>query len=299
MKCDLGRLILDQTGAIERGATDGQGTYCNDLVKALKAGVAARPRAASKAKSSKAGAAGGKRRKAERSSGAKDPANSGQAGAAATAATASKNQASSWGPLEPLHSILGPIGDILSPFISSNAIIGVLVLIILLNYIRSPSSKSVSRSASTFGGRGGGAYPHHLSHGAGAPLTPERMAAYEAVWAREEADLWDWLEQRVHLHSFPAAASAAGGEKEDDHEALLRARKAREKTLRGDTSGAAGLVRKGGKLEEGEVRIGAREIEEAIRVTEERLNVLKSVVGEEKREREREKEKEKRSAGKS
>ena len=224
-------------------------------MKALKAGLAARPRAVSKIKPSKSVT---KRRKGDRTAIAKDLATT-----APLQEEAEKAKSASWGILEPIHGILGPIGDILSPFISANMIIGFLVLIILFNYIRSPSSKSVSRT----GARGG---PSQAIYGI--PNSPERIAAYEAIWQKEEADLWDWLEQRVSMHAADAA-TLAGRDKssEGDQEAFVKA-----KTLK-DTAGA-GVKR---TLES--LRMGGREIEEAIKVTEERLKVLKGVVGEEKR----------------
>lgn len=97
---------------------------------------------------------------------------------------------------------------------------------------------------------------------------PERLAAYEAIWKREEADLWDWLDKRVHLHqgaSFPV----------EDQETLLKAKRLREKALGGK---AAEGIR--GKVKES--RMALREVEEAIRVTEERLGVLKGVVADER-----------------
>ena len=98
---------------------------------------------------------------------------------------------------------------------------------------------------------------------------PERIAAYEAMWQREEADLWQWLAERVQMQhgaSYPV----------EDQETLLKAKKVRQKALKAKAAdGIRGKVR--------ELKMGAREVEEAIRVTEERLAVLKGVVADEKR----------------
>ena len=132
-------------------------------------------------------------------------------------------------------------------------IIVFLIFVVLFNYLRSGSS---SKAAS----RGVGNY--------GIPPPPERIAAYEAIWQREEADLWQWLEERVGMQgsaSYP----------KEDQEALLRAKKARQQRLKGKAHG-------GMREKVRDLRMGAREVEEAIRITEERLGVLKGVVREEK-----------------
>lgn len=79
--------------------------------------------------------------------------------------------------------------------------------------------------------------------------TPERMAAYEEMWRSEESELWKWLEDRVGM----------------DH-------------LRNVAMGEERAVRDKLKDE----RMAAREVDHAIRVTEERLRVLKGVVEKEK-----------------
>lgn len=130
-------------------------------------------------------------------------------------------------------------------------IIGFLLFIILFNYFRSSFSSRATSSG--------------LSH----IPNPERLAAYEAIWQREEADLWDWLDERVHAHRgarYPV----------EDQETLSKAKRVREKAWEDKTAeGIRGEV-KGSKMR-------ARELEEAIRVTEERLGVLKEVVAEEKK----------------
>ena len=90
-------------------------------------------------------------------------------------------------------------------------------------------------------------------------VSPQRIAAYEEFWRREESDLWDWMEERLGV-AYPVG--------ERDEKAVGEARKAREK-IGGKGNGKG----KGGKMSE-------REVEEAIRVTEERLGVLKRVIRE-------------------
>ncbi|KAI1269013.1 hypothetical protein F5Y18DRAFT_174444 [Xylariaceae sp. FL1019] len=80
---------------------------------------------------------------------------------------------------------------------------------------------------------------------------PDRAVAYEEIWRREESDLWDWLEERVGLHRMNEGAMPI-------RKRVMEPRVAEDK-LR-------------------EERMNEREIEEAIKITEEKLNVLKSVI---------------------
>ncbi|KAI1376939.1 hypothetical protein F4677DRAFT_416817 [Hypoxylon crocopeplum] len=79
---------------------------------------------------------------------------------------------------------------------------------------------------------------------------PERVVAYEEIWRREESDMWDWLEERVGLHRMNEGVMPV-------RKRVMEPRTVEEK-LR-------------------EERISEREVEEAIKVTEEKLQVLKSV----------------------
>ncbi|KAM0716532.1 hypothetical protein Q7P37_007977 [Cladosporium fusiforme] len=88
-------------------------------------------------------------------------------------------------------------------------------------------------------------------------LSPARAAAYEELWRREESELWDWLEDRVGLgDDFHAPLSGGAGAK--DRQKVLSAREM------------------GRRLESEGMR--AREVDDAIRVTEERLSALKGAV---------------------
>lgn len=77
----------------------------------------------------------------------------------------------------------------------------------------------------------------------------ERMVAYEEVWRREESELWEWLEERVGR----GGAGGIGG------------------------VGAPHVRREAPPLE------GGREMEVAIKVTEEKLKALKGAVERRKR----------------
>lgn len=141
------------------------------------------------------------------------------------------DQAVSWGPLEPVRGLLEPIVSIFKPFISTQLIIGVLVLLL---------------AQSWFFGSG------RRNTGVGYPLTqPERLAAYEAMWQREEAELWDWLEGRVGLED--------GIPKQQD--SLL----ARQKAIKSNAMGR--------KIDQLVMKQG--QAEDAMRVTGERLEAFK------------------------
>lgn len=222
------------TGPIEKGANDGQTTYCNDLVKALKAGVTSRPRAGSKLKSK------GRRRKGDA-----DPARTTPANVKAVA-IGTQPKDSSWGLFEPLHGVLGPVVDIFSPMFSSEMVIGGLLLIILINWFRAPGSSASGNSIAYI-------------------PTSQRIAAYEEIWRKEESDLWDWLEERVGMQGAAYPESS-------DREAVTQARRHREQSLR-----SKGLR---SKLED--LKMSEREVDHAIKVTEQKLAVFKRAVQEKK-----------------
>lgn len=228
---------LAVTGPIEKGANDGQTTYCNDLLKALKAGVTSRPRASTNGSKLKAK---GKRRKGDA-----DPARTSAASVKAVA-TGTQRSDSSWGLFEPLHGILGPVVDIFSPMISSNMVIGFLLLIILINWLRGPRSSTSGSSLAYM-------------------PTAQRIAAYEEIWRKEESDLWEWLEERVGMQGLAHPGS-------NDQEAVAQARRQREQSLRS----------KGLRSKLAEVKMNEREVDHAIGVTEEKLRLLKKVVQEKK-----------------
>lgn len=225
------------TGPIEKGANDGQTTYCNDLVKALKVGVTSRPRSGTNGSKPKSK---GKRRKGD-----VDPARTSPATVKAVA-TGGQPKDSSWGLFEPLHGVLGPILDIFSPMVSSNMVIGLLLFIMLINWFRGPRSSTSGNNLAYI-------------------PTAQKIAAYEEIWRKEESNLWDWLEERVGMQGVAYPGS-------NDQEAVAQARRQREQSLRNK-----GLL---SKL--ADVKMSEREVDHAIRVTEDKLAVLKRAVQEKK-----------------
>ncbi|KAI1189964.1 hypothetical protein F5B17DRAFT_139005 [Nemania serpens] len=217
-------------GAIEKGAKDGQGQYWKDLFTSLKSAVSSRART-----STLNGTARGKKKKA------KTRLHRASKDSLRGPADSTSPKARDWGLFEPLHSILGPIFDILKPVMTGNVVYGLLVGLLV----------------STWFGFGFNSQHRDVGYGRGVAFSgyPERAVAYEEIWRREESDLWDWLEERVGLHRMNEGGPP------------IRKKVADPRTMEG-------------KLQE--ERMSEREIEEAIKITEEKLDILKSVVGRKK-----------------
>ncbi|KAE8356160.1 hypothetical protein BDV28DRAFT_2953 [Aspergillus coremiiformis] len=220
-------------GPIEKGAMDGQTAFGNELINALKAAVAPRSRTAGKGGKGK-----GRRKKG-------DVANEEAAAAAANAASdANAQQAQTWGPLEPLRGILEPIACIVKPLWNGNLAVLVIGVLLFLIFFRAPSQRSM------------------LSHDIGCPgySLPQRLAAYEEMWRREESELWSWLEDRVGMEGMAFPTVNRPGEAR----AYQRARKIQ--------SGRDFMS----KLNEDKMSV--REMDHAIRTTRERLDTLEKIL---------------------
>lgn len=169
------------------------------------------------------------------------------AASAAAAASARSEKASSWGPLEPLRAVVGPIVDILAPFFSSSNAFAVLVALLAMLFFRGMFSSST------------------VSQDVGCPgwSVPQRLAAYEELWLREERDLWGWLEDRVGMEgmSFPNVYQTMGPQ---------AAQNQKRRKLHGKREVAARLS---------DEKMSTREVAHAIRTTRERLDVLEGVLG--------------------
>lgn len=139
----------------------------------------------------------------------------------------------SWGALEPIRGLLEPLADVVQPLLTGNVMYGLLVGLLVATWF------------------GFGFTPSTRSQDIGM-YRPERMAAYEEIWRREDSELWEWLEERVGMDRLNA----------DRLNVPKRAIEPRS-------------------VEEGlrAARMDEREVEEAIRVTEEKLRVLKDVMG--------------------
>ncbi|KAI7655031.1 hypothetical protein KC322_g18422, partial [Hortaea werneckii] len=98
--------------------------------------------------------------------------------------------------------------------------------------------------------------PPRAGTGVGMPgySTPQRLAAYEELWRREESELWDWLEDRGGLDHIYAPDNAV----KQDRQKVLNAR---------------GMGR---RLED--ESMNEHQVDEAVRITEERLSALKEAM---------------------
>lgn len=227
-------------GPIEKGVIDGQTQYCKDLFASLKAAVSSRSRAGT------ANGAAGKGKKKGRKGKAAATSNSTSDVEGGSSKAAAKQD---WGMLEPIHGIVGPVVDIVQPLMTGNVVYGLLVGLLVVTW---------------FGGFNGSRGPPSRHYGAdlGYLGYPDRVAAYEEMWRREESELWEWLEERVGLERL----SAEGG----------MARSAPTPQRRSASAPAESSRSVEEKLRA--ARTDDREIMEAIKVTEEKLKALKATM---------------------
>ncbi|KAJ5794655.1 hypothetical protein N7457_001254 [Penicillium paradoxum] len=226
-------------GPIEKGAIDGQTTFGNDLVKALQVGVVPRGRA------NGAGRGKGKRKKGDAVA-----RESTAAASLKVAVEANTSKGESWGLFEPARPFLEPFTSMLTPLWSGNFAILVICILFYLAFFRSSSSPSMH--AHEFGCPG---------HG-----LPQRLAAYEEMWRREETELWNWLEDRVGMDGMVFPNVYRSPELHPSHRSF-RASAADEREL-------AARLR--------EEKVSNREMDHAIRTTRERLEVLEEMMGKRK-----------------
>jgi hypothetical protein len=225
-------------GPIEKGANDGQQQYGDSLVRVLKSAVSGRPRGTTNA--SKASRAK-KKRKGEKKS--KDE-----------KIDEEKNQTEhGWGLLDPLRGPLQPLTEVLKPILKMQVLVAVLLLMVVSMWWRGPAG--------------------------GAPLGPyglgsrsERLTAYDALWAREENEFWDWLEARAHVDTVLLREKAASQHAASPTAKQGLKQRPREKAATKDVEA---------KMRE--EKIGQREMEDAIQITRDRLRVLEDVVEKRKR----------------
>ncbi|KAJ5958710.1 uncharacterized protein N7479_005860 [Penicillium vulpinum] len=224
-------------GPIEKGAIDGQTTFGNELVKALQVAVVSRGRAGG------AGRGKGRRKKGD---GARRESTAASSLKVAVDPNAGKGQ--SWGLFEPVRPLLEPFTSILSPLWSSKFALLIIGILFYMAFFRSSSPPSSM-----------------LSHGVGCPGhgLPQRLAAYEEMWRREETELWNWLEDRVGMDGmvFPNAYRSP-----EPHPSR------RSSAVRtSDERELAALLR--------EEKVSDREMDHALRTTRQRLEVLEEMMG--------------------
>ncbi|BCR84874.1 GRAM and VASt domain-containing protein [Aspergillus chevalieri] len=223
-------------GPIEKGAIDGQSGFGGDLIQAIKGAIAPRARPGT----AKPGKGKGKRKKGDAAGQEPAPA------IAATDATASK--ADSWGILEPLQGVLEPVMEIMKPLVSGNVAIAIIGILLFLLFFRTPFRSTVPSS-----------------HDIGCPgyTLPQRLAAYEEMWRREESELWSWLEDRVGLEGalFPMVRPSVSPLRQKAQQ--LRAERELSAKMSDD-------------------KMTDREMDAAIRTTRERLDALEDILNKRK-----------------
>lgn len=162
--------------------------------------------------------------------GKRKPSDTGETGLTSPTVTTSLTSSSqtSWGVLDPVRDIF----DAVSSVISGTTILSFLLLVMTVLWIRQ-------------------AYftPRNAATGRSVMMTPQRLAAYEEMWRREENGLWNWLEDRVGMD---------GLSDDNDRWHILQ------------RNGMASKIE--------DEQMSEREVEEAIRTTEEKLASLKAAV---------------------
>ena len=212
---------------------DGQTTFGNELITALKAAVVPRGRTGGGKTKGK-----GRRKKSE-------VAQEAAAAAAAKAAEeAQAQQAKSWGMLEPLHGILGPVVDMVKPLLGGNIAFVIIGILLFILFFRRPSQPSI------------------VSHDIGCPgySLPQRLAAYEEMWRREESELWSWLEDRVGMDGLAVPT-------------VSRTMESRTQQYSRKVQSERALASK-----VNEEKMSDLEMDHAIRTTRERLDTLEKIL---------------------
>ncbi|KAL2803359.1 hypothetical protein BJX63DRAFT_75202 [Aspergillus granulosus] len=218
-------------GPIEKGAIDGQTSFGNDLIAALKTVVVPRARAAGKN-----GAKGKARRKKGDTAGEEAV-----AAVAKTVTDTNAKTAESWGIFEPLHGLLGPFVGIFKPLWNGNIAVLVIGILLFMLFFRGPSQHPGLSPDLSFS-------------------MPQRMAAYEEMWRKEETELWNWLEDRVGMDGFPVPRVNRLSESRLPRSGRrLQAERELKDSLAEDT-------------------LSDREMDHAIRTTRERLDTLERIL---------------------
>jgi hypothetical protein len=95
------------------------------------------------------------------------------------------------------------------------------------------------------------------------------MVAYEEIWQKQESELWDWLEERAGMDglAFPVADGSQHSDSNPNPQYhRIQSQKDLETRLQHE-------------------KMTEREMDDAIRVTQQRLEVLRQVVENRKRKR--------------
>ena len=249
-------------GPIEKGCNDGQTTHGKDLAAALKRELE-KSAASSASKARVKGVKGGKKR-----GGAKGAQTAGSAPSAAAQKAAREKAArekeerenAAWGIFVPLKPILAPVVEMVPREVGLLFGVGALLLIILALAGKLPfvGGRNKTRAWGNKGDMMG------FRAGYGDPQS------WEQSWHAEEENLWGWLEDRVGLSSARMGASPQTTQEERRAHAWNKLGKLEKNWMLNKIVEAGGMA--------------DREVEEAVKVIERRLEVLKAIVNERRRE---------------
>ncbi|KAK2732916.1 hypothetical protein FQN57_002437 [Myotisia sp. PD_48] len=148
----------------------------------------------------------------------------------------------------------GPLGSILSPLgslFNSRVAIGILFVLLFMNWYRVPTQPQRPSI-------------DYLSS------SSQHMVTYEELWQREENELWAWLEERVGLkgNAYPVVDPQHTRRPKETESSSYRDGEERDFEHRLDRE-----------------KMSTREVEDAIRITKQRLQTLQKVVEKQKRNR--------------
>ncbi|KAI5801545.1 hypothetical protein DFH27DRAFT_591107 [Peziza echinospora] len=253
-------------GPIEKGANDGQLSHGRDLSAALKrelektaaALAASRPR--------------GKQGKGKKGRGKNAPVIAVAQTTAALKAAREKQarekeekENAKWGLLLPLKPVLSPLVDNLPT--EALWVLGLLSLLLVFFCFtgRLPFFGGRSQNGK---GQGSGRGMHNAPMAGG---TRGGYVQWEQSWYAEEQGLWDWLEDRVGLNTANMAGVPISAQDERRAESWAKLNKQERKRMESIIDAIGGTSDK--------------EVEEAVKVMERRLEVLKGIVDEKKREK--------------
>lgn len=161
-------------------------------------------------------------------------------------AQAEAKQEENWGAFEIFRPTLGPVVNPVKPFVHINMVVTVLVVMVLWIWIRGS--------------------PGHSTAGLSRLERIDHMMIYDDLWRREESDLWDWLQERAGVERSMLRGGLqdqSDWTKEDklklkQRQALLKSKDVQTR-LR-------------------EEKKSMKEMEEAVRITQERLDSLQKTL---------------------
>ncbi|KIW98443.1 uncharacterized protein Z519_00104 [Cladophialophora bantiana CBS 173.52] len=234
-------------GPIEKGANEGQQQYGDSLVKILKGAVSGRPRGTTNA--SKGSKLAKKKRKGEKKTKEEK-------------IEEEKKQGVNWGIFEPLRP-LSPVIDMVRPVVKMEVVVAILFIMVLWMWIRGPAGTT--------------------------QLSPyksqsERLAVYDSLWSREENEFWDWLESRASIDTVSLRETSTrsfGRPNMNENSDTAKQRLTQRQRRKRSTSSTRQDVEARIKQE----KLSQREMEDAIKITKERLEILEKVMEKKKYQR--------------